>query len=102
MGSANSIWWMRSDRRSPVAASAGCVSALATGRHPWGAGGPAPVVQVFEDIGRYFLSLPGMLETAAAWVAHPAWDQDGMDPDAEMAIWLRLNPGLFEGTGDDD
>jgi hypothetical protein len=86
----------------PVAGFDGSVYVVAWGEHPWAEATPRPVVQLFEDVDRYFLSVPHMLETSHAWVSHPAWDEGSLDAEVEMEIWQRLNPGVLDGGGDED
>jgi hypothetical protein len=81
-------------RSFPVAGFEGSVYVVAWGDHPW-TDSPRPVVQVFEDVDRYFHSLPRMFETAHAWVSHPDWQDDSLDADLELEIWQRFNPGVF-------
>lgn len=80
----------------PVAGFEGCVYVVAWGRHAWRKRTPRPVIQLFEDVTRFFYSVPKMLETAHTWVSHPAWQAYELDSDIEDEIWQRLNPGVME------
>jgi hypothetical protein len=79
----------------PVAGFEGCVYVVAWGRHAWRNSTPRPVIQLFEDVVRYFYSLPKMLETSHAWVSHRDWEGYKLDSEIEEEIWQRLNPDVM-------
>lgn len=81
----------------PIAAFDGALYVVACGHHDFGADKPHPVISAFEGVDLYFHSVRSMLDTSIAWVSHPAWpDLGDADESAEMDIWKRHNPGIFE------
>lgn len=85
------------DLSFPFATLDGAWYVLVCGPHKLKSPHPHPVISIFEGIELSYHSLESMLNACIAWVSDPHWTKDsGLDPELEINIWKRHNPGIFE------
>lgn len=57
---------------------------------------PRPIISVMQGIDVHYYSVETMVATAVDWVRHPKFNGYGLPSDAELEIWQRHNPGIFQ------